>query len=141
MIIEWITAVLLVLGAFFMFLAGLGILRFPDVFTRMHAATKASSFGTGLMLIATIAYFQQFFILIESLLVIIFIFFTAPVASHMLGRAAYLLRVPIWSGTIIDQLQGKYDLHTHQLASEKKTINMEISAKDLKIKIIKKQKK
>lgn len=119
-ILEWIAAVLLVLGSFFMFVAALGVLKLPDVFTRMHAATKASSFGTGLMLVAMILYFRIPFIFIESLLVIIFIFLTAPVASHMIGRAAYLLKVPLWEETVIDQLHDKYNLHTHELASDEK---------------------
>ncbi len=122
-IMEWIAAILLVLGASFMFVAALGIIRLPDVFTRMHATTKASSFGTGLMLVSMILYFRQPYIFVESILVIIFIFFTAPVASHMLGRAAYLLKVPLWEGTVIDQLHDKYNLHTHELTSDDNILN------------------
>ncbi len=133
--IEWIIAILLVIGAIFMLLAALGALRFPDVFTRMHAATKASSFGAGLMLIGAVIYFAQLYITIEALLVIIFIFLTAPVASHMIGRAAYFLKVSVWDETIIDELQGRYDFHTHTLSSEPTDHSKAITPNALKPKI------
>ncbi|MBD3290099.1 Na+/H+ antiporter subunit G [candidate division KSB1 bacterium] len=132
MILEWIASIFLVTGAFFMLVAALGVIKLPDVFTRMHAATKASSFGTGLMLVGTIAYFREPFIFLESLLVIVFIFLTAPVASHMIGRAAYLLKVPLWQGTVVDQLHGKYNLHTHELLSDSPPADSQNIAKDLK---------
>ncbi len=117
MIKEWIAAILLVSGSIFMFLSALGTLRFPDVFTRMHAATKASSFGVGLMLAACVIYFSDGWTIFQSLLIIIFIFLTAPVAAHMIGRAAYFLKVPLWEKTVVDELHDRYDLKTYKLAS------------------------
>ncbi|MBN1153572.1 monovalent cation/H(+) antiporter subunit G [candidate division KSB1 bacterium] len=116
--IEWFVAILLVSGAIFMLLAAVGVLRFPDLFSRMHATTKASSFGAGLMLLSVILHVQELFIILEAMIVLIFIFLTAPVASHMIGRAAYFLQVPLWKGTIIDELHDRYNLHNHTLASE-----------------------
>ena len=107
MISEWISAVLLVLGAFFMLLAAIGVLRLPDLYIRMHAATKASSFGALLMLVAVSIHFPVAYVIIEAALVIIFIFITAPVASHMIGRIAHLLKVPKWEKTIIDELENR----------------------------------
>lgn len=109
---------MLVFGAIFMFLSALGTLRFPDLFTRMHAATKASSFGIGLMLAAGVVYFSDGWTVGQSLLIIIFIFLTAPVGSHMIGRAAYLLKVPLWEQTAVDELQNKYDLKTKTLTGQ-----------------------
>ena len=120
---EWIAAVLLVSGSIFMFLSALGTLRFPDVFTRMHAATKASSFGVGLMLAACVVYFSDGWTIIQSILIIVFIFLTAPVAAHMIGRAAYFLKVPLWEKTVVDELHDQYDLKTHKLASFKSKKN------------------
>jgi len=117
MITEWIAAVLLVAGSIFMFLSALGTLRFPDIFTRMHAATKASSFGVGLMLSACVIYFSDGWTVVQALLIIIFIFLTAPVAAHMIGRVAYLLKVPLWKNTVVDELKDQYDLKSHTLKS------------------------
>ena len=116
--IEWISALLLIIGSFFMFLAALGIYRFPDIYTRMHAATKASSFGAGLMLIGLILHLTDFWIIFEAIVVIVFIFMTAPVAAHMIGRAAYLIEVPLWENTVIDELKGQYDLKEKILHSK-----------------------
>ncbi|MDZ7340976.1 MAG: monovalent cation/H(+) antiporter subunit G [candidate division KSB1 bacterium] len=116
MIREWMAALFLISGSIFMFLSALGTLRFPDLFTRMHAATKASSFGIGLMLTACMVYFSDGWAVGQSLLIIIFIFLTAPVGSHMIGRAAYLLKVPLWEKTVVDELCNKYNLNDKSLA-------------------------
>jgi len=118
MIGEWIAAILLVLGSLFMLLSAVGTWRFPDIFTRMHAATKASSFGVGLMLAAGVVYFNDGWTIVQSVLIIVFIFLTAPVAAHMIGRVAYLLKIPLWEKTVVDELQNRYDLKNHELASE-----------------------
>jgi multicomponent Na+:H+ antiporter subunit G len=46
-----------------------------------------------------------------------FFLLTAPVAAHMIGRAAYFVGVPLWSGTITDELRGHYDMKTHRLSA------------------------
>jgi len=115
---EWICAILLVGGSLFMLVAAIGILRFPDLFTRMHAATKAASFGVGLMLTSVAIHFAEFWVSIEVILVIGFIFLTAPVASHMIGRAAYFLQVPLWEGTVMNELKDRYDLRNKTLDSD-----------------------
>lgn len=117
MILDWVICFLLVSGAFFIFISGLGIMRLPDVFTRMHAATKASSFGSGQIMVAVALYFLDPWVVLKCVLVVIFIFATAPVAAHMLGRACYFLRIPMWPGTVVDELKGKYDLKKHTLKS------------------------
>lgn len=115
--IEWIAAILLVAGSIFMLLSAVGTLRFPDIFTRMHAATKASSFGVGLMLSACVIYFNDSWTIAQALIIIIFIFITAPISAHMIGRVAYLLKVPLWEKTVVDELKDQYDLKTHKLES------------------------
>lgn len=91
-----------------MFLAGLGTWRFPDLYSRMHAATKAASFGIGLMMTGILIAYFTFYLLILAALVITFIFITAPVAAHMLGRAGYLLKVPQYDKTIADEMTELY---------------------------------
>ncbi len=101
---EIVAAFFLLSGSFFMFLAGLGVWRFPDLFSRMHAATKAGSFGIGLMLAGLVILYFSWYWLIICALIIFFVFITAPVAAHMLGRAGYLLNVPKYEKTIVDEM-------------------------------------
>jgi len=113
----WITSVLLGIGSLFMLLAAVGILRLPDLFMRMQAATKSSTLGIACMLLAVAVHFGQLGITTLALLIIAFFFLTAPVATHMVARAAYLVGVPLWQGTVMDDLRGCYDVETHSLAS------------------------
>lgn len=114
---EVITLSLAVVGGMFLLLAGIGILRMPDVFSRMQAATKAATLGAGCMLLAVAVRFADFGVTIRAVLVATFIFLTAPVAAHMIGRAAYFIGVPLWKGTVVDELRGRYDPDTHKLDS------------------------
>ncbi len=101
---EIITAVLILAGGFFAFAAALGVLRLPDVLIRMHASTKAGTLGCGLILLAAATHFGETAIVARALAAILFLLLTAPVAAHMIGRAAYRTGVPLWKGTTIDEL-------------------------------------
>ncbi len=105
---DWITAIILVSGGFFLFVASLGVLRLPDVIIRMHALTKAGALGAGLVFAASAIHFADPASIAISLLAIIFLLATAPVAAHAIARAAYRLGVPLWEGTHLDEWQGKY---------------------------------
>jgi multicomponent Na+:H+ antiporter subunit G len=104
---ERISAVLLVVGALFMLLAGLGLLRLPDLFMRLQAATKASTLGVGCMLLGVAVHFQDLAVTVRAVLVIGFFFLTAPVGAHVIARAAYAVGVPLWKGTITDELRHR----------------------------------
>lgn len=106
MIVEWISAVFLVLGAVFILLAAVGVLRFPDLYSRMHAATKASSFGVMLMLIGISVLVPKVYVIIVSFVIILFIYITAPIASHMVGRVAHLLKIKVHGEQAIDELES-----------------------------------
>lgn len=112
---ETVTTVLLFVGAAFLLLAAVGIVRMPDVFTRMSAATKASTFGIGCMMLAVGIYFPDIGTTTRALAAIVFFLVTAPAAAHMIARAAYFVSVPLWEGTVIDELRGRYDPRTHTL--------------------------
>jgi len=115
---DTISAVLLILGATFMLLAAVGVVRMPDLFTRMQTTTKSATLGAGCMLLAAAFYFGELGVTTRALAVIAFLFLTAPVAAHMIGRAAYFVGVPLWEKTIIDELRGHYDRRTHALISD-----------------------
>jgi multicomponent Na+:H+ antiporter subunit G len=104
MISDLIVTVFVIAGAFFSLLASIGVIRFPDVYTRMHAATKAPAFGILLFLIAAVFFFADFCTTAISLMIVVFIFLTAPVASHIISRVAHLLNTEIWIKTNIDEL-------------------------------------
>lgn len=108
---------LLAIGAVFMFLAAVGIVRLPDVFMRLSACTKAATFGLSATLIGTAVFFDDVGITARVVATILFVFLTAPVAGHMIGRAAYLAKTPLWENTKIDEFRGRYDLDTETLHS------------------------
>jgi len=114
----WIVAILMCLGAFFVFIASLGLVRMPDLFMRMSATSKAGTLGAGLMLLSAAVYFNDFAITIRVASIIAFITLTIPVAAHMIGRAAYFDGVPLWEETKTDELRGHYYLPTHELESK-----------------------
>ncbi len=103
---QWITAILLVLGAILVLLASIGVLRMPDLFTRLHTAAKAPTLGCGLILGAVAGHFGTLEAVTIAMVTAAFIVLTSPVAAHMIARAAYLVGVPLWEKTVIDELRG-----------------------------------
>lgn len=104
--------VLLLVGASLMALSALGILRLPDVFTRMHAGTKAASLGLACSLLGGAFLLDGALSRTKLILAIVFQFMTAPVAAHLIGRAAYRSGVRMWEGTGIDELGRDLDEDT-----------------------------
>lgn len=109
---------LIFLGTFLMLLTGLGLVRMPDVFTRMHAATKAASLGVALLLLAAAFYFGQPGVVAKVIATIIFIFLTAPVAASLLGRAAYARRIPLWDRSVMDEGRNHIDVRENPVTEK-----------------------
>lgn len=82
---SMLAALLLVLGTLFTLFASLGILRMPD-YTRMHAATKAGTAGLSLLLLAVALCMPEIGVISRLVGIMLFIFLTAPVAAHLLGK-------------------------------------------------------
>lgn len=114
---EVISIVLMFAGSLLLLLAAVGITRMPDVFLRMQAAAKASTLGAVCLLLGVAFHFADLTVTTKSLLIIGFLFITTPVATHMMARAAYVVGVPLWAGTVRDDLKGQYHRKTHQLGS------------------------
>ncbi|CAN5653629.1 hypothetical protein BH20CHL7_BH20CHL7_04160 [soil metagenome] len=114
---EIATAVLMLLGAFFMLLSGVGVIRMPDVYMRLQVASKASSLGAGCLMAAVAVHYAELGIVARALLVVTFIFLTTPVSAHLIGRAAYLTGVPLWERSGRDELRGGYDPERGTLAA------------------------
>ena len=115
---EVITALLLITGVFFMFVGALGLLRMPDLYMRMSATTKSATFGVSFTLIAAALYFNDIGIFSRALATIVFLYLTAPVAAHLIARAAYIRRLDLWEGTHTDELKGNYNLEKNELMSK-----------------------
>ena len=116
---EIITAVLLVLGSLFSFVAALGMLRLPDTVIRMHAATKAGTLGAGLILIGEALFYAELGIALRALAAIAFLLLTAPVAAHLIGRAAYFSKIRLWEKTWIDQLKDRSTPYDHREVNDR----------------------
>jgi multicomponent Na+:H+ antiporter subunit G len=114
---DWVMTALMITGGAFLLLAAIGIIRMPDLYSRIQAATKAATLGVGCIILALAIHFVDLGITVRALLVIAFLFLTQPVAAHMIGRAAYFVGVPLWENTIMDELRGRYDASTHALES------------------------
>lgn len=102
---EIVIAVLVLLGGFFCFVAGLGVLRLPDVLIRMHASTKAGTLGSGLILVGVAVHFGDTATITRAVATILFLLITAPVAAHMIGRAAFRSGETLWNTKIDSQAE------------------------------------
>lgn len=100
-----LSALLWCLGATFTLLAAIGVLRMPDLFTRMQAAAKASTLGMACLLLGTAIELGDPASIARAATIAAFIMLTAPVSAHVVARAAYRADVPLWSGTRVDELR------------------------------------
>jgi multicomponent Na+:H+ antiporter subunit G len=82
-----IISILLLAGSFFILIASIGLIRLEGLYSRLHAATKAPSFGIFLMLIGVSIFFNTPIVYIKSLFVIVFIYLTAPLAAHAILKS------------------------------------------------------
>ena len=83
---EIFVLLFIVLGSLFILIAAIGVLRFKDVFSSMHATTKASSFGLLLIVSGVVLHFLSLIVLVKALLVVAFIYLTAPLAAHAISQ-------------------------------------------------------
>jgi multicomponent Na+:H+ antiporter subunit G len=104
--IDIVTAVVWLAGAAFALLAAVGVLRMPDVFTRMQAATKASTLGVGCLLLGAALQMGDFASLMSVTSIGAFVLLTTPVSAHVIARASYRAKVPLWEGTVLDERRG-----------------------------------
>ena len=104
--VEWISGGLTMAGATLALLAGVGVLRMPDVFTRMQASTKASTLGLGCLLAGLAIQHPEVSFVIRALSIGAFMMLTTAVSAHVIARAAALSGAPLWKGTRTDERPG-----------------------------------
>ena len=101
--IDVVTSVLWLTGSVFALLAALGVLRMPDVFTRMQTSTKASTLGLGCLLAGAALQLGEVSLLVRLAIIGAFVLLTTPVSAHVIARASYFAEVPLWRGTVLDE--------------------------------------
>lgn len=104
---ELIGAILILIGSITSVISAVGLIRFPDVYTRAHAATKTTTVAVLITLVGVFLYFwlAEHFISIRVILAILFVFITAPVSGHLILRASYRAKVKMADTTIEDELK------------------------------------
>lgn len=109
---------LILLSAFLSMAAGIGILRFPDVPTRLHAATKPQVLGLAVVLLAIVLRVPTWGVVSTAVLIMTFQLLTQPMTAHMLGRAAYRSDHIRRDLLIEDDLGRDIDAHEHEPEAE-----------------------
>lgn len=100
----------LLVGAAFVLVAAVGLVRLPDLMMRMHAATKAATLGAGLLLVAVAVAQPEPGVIARVVAIVVFMLLTAPIAAHVIARAAYGCgEVTLWSRTCVDELADRLD--------------------------------
>lgn len=105
LVLALVVAAMLIAGGVFTFLAALGIVRLPDVYTRMHAASKAGTVGSGLMLFAAGIHSLDVAIFTRAVAGFIFFVLTAPIAAHLVAKAAHGAGYRLTRRTVIDEMR------------------------------------
>lgn len=108
---EFLAAFLILIGSIISVISAYGIIRFPDVYSRAHAATKSSTLAVLLTLAGAFLYFLMVdgTISVRLILGIIFVFITSPTAGHLIIRAAYKSNVKMTETTVVDELREVYE--------------------------------
>lgn len=93
---ELIGSILILLGAIFLFSAGLGLLRMPDAYTRLQACTKATTLGNMLVMAGLAVYHPGW--TLKLVMIVYFVLMTNPTSSHAIARAAFSIKIPMFRG-------------------------------------------
>jgi len=101
---NYLAGILIIIGALFTLVAAIGLLRLPDLYTRMHAASKAGTVGSGLMLVALAVYTDDLSITTRAIAAIVFFLLTAPISAHLLAKAAYAAGYRLWDKSVCDEM-------------------------------------
>ncbi|MBU0677801.1 MAG: monovalent cation/H(+) antiporter subunit G [Verrucomicrobia bacterium] len=101
---DVLVAVFIAFGAFYSLVSSIGLIRMPDLYNKLHAATKSSTLGSGCVAVAAMIFFDGWDVRARALFVIVFIFLTAPISGLVISKCGHLLKVPQWKGTIRDDL-------------------------------------
>jgi len=105
-ILTYIGYLLLIAGSAFTLLATIGVLRFPDLYTRMHAASKAGAVGGGMILLAVAFVSLDGSVALRAVVGAAFLLLTTPVSAHLLARASHRTQSRAGSIMVLDELKS-----------------------------------
>ena len=103
-VVDLLTGVFLILGAFLSLAAGVGLIRFPDAIARMHATTKPQILGLIFILTAIALQERRWSTILMLVTLLLFQMMTAPISAHMIGRAGYRTGVVAPGSLLVDEL-------------------------------------
>jgi len=103
---DYLAAVLILVGAAFTLTASIGLLRLPDLYTRMHAASKAGTLGSCVVLLALAVHSDDAAIALRAIAGVFFFFLTVPISSHLLAKAAHASGHRLWRESVRDDLEN-----------------------------------
>ncbi|WP_184245003.1 Na+/H+ antiporter subunit G [Gracilibacillus halotolerans] len=114
---EVIAGIFIFVGTIISLISAIGLVRLPDVYTRSHAGSKSSTLGVLSVLVGTLLYFviSEGYFSIRLILGIVFVFLTAPVAAHVICRAAYRSNVPLTETSAEDQLKDYFEQQSKEV--------------------------
>ncbi|MCB1449596.1 MAG: monovalent cation/H(+) antiporter subunit G [Nitratireductor sp.] len=104
---TFLAGILIIVGSFFALTAALGLVRLPDVYSRMHAASKAGTMGSGLMMIALALVADDLATVTRAVAGVVFFLLTAPIAAHLLAKAAYSVGYKLWEKSVLDEMSDR----------------------------------
>ena len=104
---DWLIILCVVAGSLSMLVAGIGFLRFPDLYSRMHSSTKAPTLAILLLFTAAAIHFGSWAVLFKALFIVAVIFLTTPVVTHMVGKVAHLMKIPLHFEEMRDDLKKR----------------------------------
>lgn len=99
---DIVIMVFMIVASFFLLVAAIGLVRLPDYYMRLHAATKGMTVGIGCMLIASAIFFsiQRNEFEVQQVLITLFLFMTAPITVHLMAKAALHVRIKAKPGSL-----------------------------------------
>ena len=106
-ILQYAAGIVMLLGGLFAFTAAIGLLRLPDLYTRMHAASKAGAMATGLMFLALALVAFDGSVILRAIIGFVFVLLTTPVSAHLLARASFLTGYRPSEATVLVELEEK----------------------------------
>ena len=109
-VLNYLAGILIIIGSLFALVASIGVLRLPDVYSRMHAASKAGTLGSCMMLLALALVALDPATSTRAAAGVLFFILTAPLSAHLLAKAAYAAGYRLWRNSVCDDMADQFTL-------------------------------
>ena len=121
--VSWTPLIISGIACLFVLLAAIGVVRLPDLYSRMQASSKAATLGAILALIGCAVHFDSAAVTIRAAALIFFLFLTAPLAAHLIGRAGHIAGAQLEEGAIVDDAAKEYRDHVETVSGRRREEN------------------